>query len=66
MPQYKFKCYVCKKEFNSIVKMNQKIENCPVCNKIGKRIHGQDLPSPAQIEVGVGGVYRGKWPERKF
>lgn len=68
MPIYHYKCLndKCLKEFESIEKMRCEFTYCLRCKKLSKRIHGQDLPNPAQIEIGVGGVYRGKFPERKY
>ena len=66
MPVYKFKCLTCEKEFDRIVKMGAKIENCPDCKRISARVYGQDLPSPALIAAGVGGVYAPRFGERKY
>lgn len=66
MPIYRFSCLTCGTEFDSIEKVDTEITYCKVCNKISERIHGQDLPSPAQIESGCGGVYRPKFGERKY
>ena len=66
MPIYKFKCLTCDEEFDIITKVGTTIEYCPVCDKISRRVHGQDLPSPAQIEAGVGGVYAPRFGERKY
>ncbi len=66
MPQYLYKCLTCEEEFESIEKVGTEITYCKVCNKISKRLHGQDLPAPAQIEAGCGGAYRPKFGERKY
>jgi hypothetical protein len=66
MPQYTFICLTCEEEFDTIVKLGSEIDYCISCGKISERVHGQDLPSPAQIEAGVGGVYAPKFGERKY
>ena len=65
MPVYNFYCEKCRKEFEEIVKMSQEYTQCPACRSISQRTH-HDLCSPAQIEIGVGGVYRGKYSERQY
>jgi len=65
MPIYTFKCPKCKTEYEAIVNINQEYDKCPKCKSVTKRTHC-DLPNPAQIEVGVGGVHRPKFGERRF
>lgn len=63
MPLYQYKCFECKKEFESIEKLGTEMCYCK-CGKLAKRLHGVDVPSPALIEEGVGGVYRPKMKQQ--
>ena len=65
MPQYLYKCFECNHKFHSIEKINTELSYCPICDKLAKRVHGRDLPSPAQIEAGIGGVYKPRWGKKR-
>lgn len=66
MPIYKYKCLTCDEEFDSIEKMDCEFSYCPKCDKISKRQHGQDIPSPPNLKAGVGGFYAPSFGERKY
>lgn len=38
MPVYSYKCFNCKKEFEKLVKLGQKITHCPECNKLAEKV----------------------------
>lgn len=64
MPIYNYQCFSCDKKFESIEKLGTRFAYCPVCRNIGKR-YKVELPSPAQIRKGVGGVYSPKFEEKE-
>ncbi|MCP4341338.1 MAG: hypothetical protein GY799_21235 [Desulfobulbaceae bacterium] len=66
MPIYKFKCATCSEEAERIESVGTEIVYCDICGQIAQRMHGSELPAPAQIEAGVGGVYKPRYGERKY
>jgi len=66
MPIYKFKCLTCDEEYESIEKMDTEITYCPICKKIGKRMHGQELSSPPKLMAGIGGFHSPSYGDRKY
>ena len=65
IPQYNYYCEHCNREFTDIVKMDQEYTKCRYCGHISKRTHC-DLPNEQQMDVGVGGITKGRFRERKF
>lgn len=66
MAIYNFKCRQCDKQIERISKIGDEKIICPLCRGLCDRIHGRDIPSPAQIDYGVGGVDKPRFGKRKY
>lgn len=61
-----FKCEECDYEFEEIISHKAEFTLCRNCMEKAWKVDKPLLTYPAQIEIGVGGVHRGKFGDRKF